>query len=85
MRLAAPGVLKLGAEGDDEQDRQPRYPIDRQVEQLARGRVDPMRVLEDHQDGPAPRQGFELMQQRLEQHLALALRAEVEVGGGIRQ
>ena len=85
MRLAAPGVLELGTEGDDEQDGQPRYPIERQVEQLARGRVDPMRVLEHHQDGPAPRQGFELMQQRFEQHLALALRAEVEIGGGIRQ
>ena len=85
MRLAAPGVLELGAEGDDEQDGQPRYPIERQVEQLARGRVDPMRVLEDHQNRPAPRQSFELMQQCLEQHLALALRAEVELGGGIRQ
>ena len=85
MRLTAPGVLELGAEGDDEQDRQPRDPIERQVEQFARGRVDPMRVLEHHQDRPAPRQGFELMQQRFEQHLALALRAEVELGGGIRQ
>ena len=39
-----------------------------------------MRVFEYHQNRPAARQGFELMQQRLEQHLALALRAEVEVG-----
>ena len=53
MRLAAPGVLELGAESDDEQDRHPRHPIDRQVEQLARGRVDPMRVLENHQNRPA--------------------------------
>ena len=58
MRLAAPGVLKLGAEGDDEQDRQPRYPIERQVEQFARGRVDPMRVLENHQDRPAAAPGL---------------------------
>src|SRR5262249_13887224 len=55
------------------------------IEQFARGRVDPMRVLEDHQDWPAKRQGFELMQQCFEQHLSLALRAEVEAGGGIRQ
>jgi hypothetical protein len=48
MRPAAPGVPKLRAEGDDEQDTQPRYAIERQVEQLARGRVDPMRVLEHH-------------------------------------
>ncbi len=44
-----------------------------------------MRILEDHQDGSAPRQGGELMQQRLEQHLALALRAEVKTDGETRQ
>ncbi len=85
MRLTAPGGLKLGAEGDDEQDEHPRHTFECQVQQLARGRVDPMRVLENHQNGPAPRQGCELIQQRFEQHLAFALRAEVEVGGGIPQ
>jgi len=46
-----------------------------------------MRVLEDHQNGLVPRQRFELGQQRSEQFLAFALRAEVEVevSGGIRQ
>jgi hypothetical protein len=83
--LAAPVMLKFGAEGDDEQDRQPRYSIERQVEQLARGRVDPMRVLENHQNGPAQRQCLKLAQQSFEQFLAFALRAEVEVGAGIRQ
>ena len=78
-------MLELRAEGDDQQDRQPPYPVERQVEQLVRGWVDPMRVLEDHQNGPHSRQSFELVQQSFEQHLALALRAKVEVGGGIRQ
>jgi hypothetical protein len=44
-----------------------------------------MRVLEDHQNGSALRQGGELMQQRLEQHFTLALRAEVALSGGTRQ
>jgi hypothetical protein len=34
---------------------------------------------------PASRQCFELVQQRFEQLFALALRAEIEVGHGIRQ
>ena len=44
-----------------------------------------MRILEYHQDGPVPRQGLELVQQCFEQHLAFALRAEVEIGGGTGQ
>ena len=83
--LPAPAVLKLGAKGDDDEDGQPRCAIDGQVEQLARGRVDPMHVLEDHKNQSTLRQDRELMQQCLEQHLALALRAEVEVDGGVRQ
>ena len=85
MRLAAPGVLELRPKGDNQQDRQPGCPIDRQVEQFARGRIDPMCVLENHQHRAGTRQGFELMQQCFEQHLPLALRAEVELGGGVRQ
>jgi len=77
-------MLKLPAEGDNEQARQPRDPIEHQVEHLARGRVDPVRVLEHHQHRSSARQGCELTQQRFEQHLALALRAEVEAGGRIR-
>jgi hypothetical protein len=48
MRLAAPGRLKLGPEGNHQQDGQARDPVDGQIDQLARGRVDPMRVLENH-------------------------------------
>ena len=85
MRLATPGMLKLGTESDDEQHRQPCDPVDRQVEQFARGRVDPMRVFTNHKNRVNARQGFELMQQGFEQHLAPTLRAEVEPRGGIRQ
>jgi hypothetical protein len=54
-----------------DQDRHPRNPIEGQVEQFARGRVDPMNVLEHYQDGPTACQSCELMQQRIKQHLAV--------------
>ncbi len=44
-----------------------------------------MGVLEHHQHRPVPRLGFELAEQRVEQLLPFALRAEVEVGGRTRQ
>ena len=83
--LTAPGRLKFGTKGDHQQHRQPPHPVDGQIQQLARGRVDPVGVLEHHQHRPAPRLGFELAEQRLEQLLPFALRAEVEVRGGTRQ
>jgi len=85
MRRAAPGMLKLGTEADDEQHRQLCDPVDRKVEQFARGRVDPMRVFKNHKNRVKAREGFELMQQGFEQHLAPTLRAEVEPRAGIRQ
>jgi hypothetical protein len=40
-----------------------------------------MSILEHHQNGAALSHGFELMQQRVEHHLALVLQAEIERGG----
>ena len=82
---AAPGRLEFGTKGDRQQHRQTPHPVDGQIQQLARGRIDPVGVLEHHQHRPVPRLGFELAEQRLEQLLAFALRAEVEVRGGTRQ
>ena len=78
-------MLELRAEGYDQQDWQFRYAIERQIEQLARGRVDPMHVLENHQNRPGARQRVELVQQRFEQHLTLTLRAQIEFAGRVRQ
>jgi len=50
-----------------------RQLLDRAVEQLERGRVRPMRVLEDHQHRPAKRQRLDLGQQRGQGQLALSL------------
>ena len=48
--------------------------LDGEVEQLARGRVDPMRVLEDHDYRLPACQTLELSDQRLQCPLLLALR-----------
>jgi hypothetical protein len=48
LRLACPGRLELGPERHDQQNRQAADALNGKVEQLARGRVDPMRVLEHH-------------------------------------
>jgi len=85
MRLTAPSRLKLRSEGNNQQNRHPSQAIDRQVHQFARGRVDPMRVLEHHQNGVTSRYRVELVQQRFQQQLAFALRAQVKIGGGIGQ
>ena len=66
MRLIAPGRLKFGTEGDNQQHRHPLCPIHRQVKQLARGRVQPVHVFENHQHRLFPRQRFKLVQQGLE-------------------
>jgi hypothetical protein len=62
--VADPGRTELGAEGDDEQNRQRRDALDHPVEQLERGRVTPVRVLQDQQDGASARQALELRQER---------------------
>ena len=49
LRPSDPGWLELGAVGCNQQHRHIRDPLDSEVEQLARGRIDPMQVLEDHQ------------------------------------
>jgi hypothetical protein len=85
MRLPAPAMLKLRPESDDQQDGKPPDPVELQVEQFTRAWVDPLRVLKYHQDGAAARHRFELAEQGLEQFLALALRAQIEVGDGVRK
>ena len=69
------GRLELGPVRHDEQRRDS---LDSKVEHLARGRIDPMQVLKDHQYRLPPRQCLELAQQCRQGPLLLALRAEVE-------
>jgi hypothetical protein len=74
--LAGPDRLELGAERHDQQDRQAVNTFDYQVEQLPRGRVRPMRVLEDRNDRLPARQALNLPDQRLQGQLLLPLRTE---------
>ena len=60
VRLAGPGRLELGPKRHDQQHRQTADPLDSEVKQFARGRVDPMRVLEHHDHRLLSRQAFEL-------------------------
>ena len=78
MRVAGPRRLELRPEGDHQQHGQALQALHREVEQLERGRVDPVRVLEDHQDGPARGEALELPQQSLEGPRLPLLRVELE-------
>ena len=49
LGLTGPRRLELWPEGHDQQHRQAADTLDGQVEQFARSRVNPMRVLEKHQ------------------------------------
>jgi hypothetical protein len=60
--------------GDQKQHRQAHHLLDNELEQFAGTRINPMRVLEDHQQWLLPRQRSDQPEQRLERLLALALR-----------
>src|SRR6516164_9313750 len=78
-RLSAstgPDRLELGAVRHDQQDRQAVNTFDYQVEQLARGRGGPMRVLEDHKEGLPARQAPDLPDQGLQCPVLFPLRTE---------
>ena len=63
MQLAGPGRLELGAEGDDRQHRKTADPLDREIEQFARGWVNPMSVLKYYQYRAVPSQTLEPAEQ----------------------
>ena len=77
MAAAGPGAAVLRPEGHEQQHRQLAQPLDREVEQLLRARVDPVHVLEEGEDGPPPRKAGELVQQDLERPRLAPLRARV--------
>jgi hypothetical protein len=77
LRLPGPRRLELRTECHDQQHPQAADMLDEEVEQFARGRVNPMRVLEDHDHRLPARQAFELPDQCLECPFLLALGAKV--------
>jgi len=66
MRLASPRRLKLGAERYDQEHRQAAEPLDGEIEQLARGRVNPMSIFENHYHRPPAAETLKLPDQRLQ-------------------
>ena len=78
VRIAAPGRREVGPKDHHQQDRQALDPIDDLLEQLDRGGVDPMRVLEDHQHRIAAGEPGQLIEQGGEHLGAVLLRREVE-------
>jgi hypothetical protein len=81
--------VELGPMRHHHQQRRPRRLGDLQIQQLARGRVEPVRVLHHHQHRAPGRQRPHAAEQRLQQPLAPTLGRQVEFGpaaeGGHRQ
>jgi hypothetical protein len=88
VRKPGPRRGEAGPIGDHSHHQHALDAMDDQLEQLGRGGVDPVRVLEDDQDRPG-RQSGELFQQGLERQGLLAFGRDVELGialaGGNRQ
>ena len=59
VREKGPSRLELGAKSDDQKYRQVLKTVDQQVEPFAGCRVDPMGILDDHDNGLSRRESFE--------------------------
>src|SRR5215470_162805 len=66
MRLADPGRLELRSERDDQQDWQVGGAGNNSIQQIQRCGIDPVGILEDHQDGAIRRYAVELFEKRSE-------------------
>jgi hypothetical protein len=73
-----PGRDELRPGRNQQQRRQARHALDREVEQLLCGRVEPVRVLVGEQHRPFRRDPFEPVEERRERQLLLALRGQIE-------
>ena len=81
MRLIHPWRQKLRAEGCDQQHGQALDMPDEEIEQLLRGRIDPVQVFKGHQHWFLLRQASELPLQRFES--LLLPRSRIEFNGRI--
>ena len=77
LRLAGPRRLELWAERHDQQHRQAADMLDGEVEQLPRGGVEPMRILQYRDHRLFVRQTLELADQRLQRPFLFPLRTEI--------
>ena len=80
MRLAQPRRVELGAERHDQQNRKSSDPVHRPTEHFQARRIDPMRVLQDHQHRLLASQSRELPRQRFQRFLPALFRDQLERG-----
>src|SRR5580704_8124763 len=80
MRLPYPRRYELRAKSYDKQYLEGRYPIYRPTEHFQAGRINPMRILENHQHWIVVRQPDDLRDQRFERSLPALFRGKLEPG-----
>src|ERR1700730_8434805 len=78
MRLSYPRCVQLWAESYDEQHVKGCDPVHRPAEHFEALRIDPMRILEDHQHGILACQSRELRHQCFERSLPALFRGQIE-------
>ena len=80
MRLSHPRRVELGAERYDQQHRKGFNPVHGPTERFQARRIDPMRILEDHQHRLLACQSRELRRQRFQRSLPALFRGQLERG-----
>ena len=78
MRLSHPRCVELGAESYDQQHVKGCDPVHRPAEHFQARRIDPMRILEDHQHRIVACQSRKLRHQRFERSLPALFRGQIE-------
>jgi hypothetical protein len=82
LRLAAPRWMELGPKRRNEQNRQLLDAREREIEQLARGRVDPVQIFENHEHRLLSGENFEPANEKIERLFFFSLRRQFRVWHG---
>ena len=83
-RVTAEAVAECRAGGDQHQHARRPHPVERQLHQLQRRGIDPVRVFEDEQHRLSRREPDQLVDQRRERAVAALLGAEIDVAVACR-
>ncbi len=84
MRLADPGRGELRPKGDDQHCAKVRHSVDQSAENIERRGIDPVRVLQHHEDRRLLRQSHEYGEQRCNRPLLLLARRHFDCGISLR-
>ena len=83
MRVSRPERCKFRPVANHDENGLIDDPWDNLADAVAHGRIDPMGILDDEYNGPAPAQGHHLVNQRLDGSMAQLLRRQVETAKAI--